>query len=102
MEQPCIFEALLAPADGYAVPTPDHVKDESYAVLNAASDTTGNAMTVAAHNVVTNPEIYAKLTAELNAAFPNPNEKLEYLKLEKLPYLVTQASCFLLAIYNVY
>lgn len=45
-------------------------------------------MTVAAYNVVINPEIYRTLTAELKAAFPNPAEKLEYLALEKLPYLV--------------
>ena len=90
MEQPCNFEALLAPADSYEVPTPEQVKDESYAVLNAASDTTGNAMTVAAYNTVINPEIYGKLTAELKAAFPNSDEKIEYSKLEKLPYLVTK------------
>ena len=101
MEQPCIFEALLAPADSYAVPTPDQIKDESYAVLNAASDTTGNAMTVAAYNVVSSPEIYGKLTAELKAAFPNSNEKLDYSKLEKLPYLVNKASFLLLPIYNI-
>ena len=101
MKQPCIFEALLTPADNYVVPTPDQVKDESYAVLNAASDTTGNAMTVAAYNVVINPEIYGKLTAELKAAFPNPEEKLEYLRLEKLPYLVTEASRLLSSTSNV-
>ena len=87
MEQPCIFEALLAPADGNAVPTPDQIKDESYAILNAASDTTGNAMTVSTYNTVTTPEIYEKLTTELKAAFPNPDEMLEFPKLEKLPYL---------------
>jgi cytochrome P450 len=89
LEKPCIFEDLLSPADGYVVPTADQIKDEAYAILNAASDTTGNAMTVAAHNIVTNPEIYRTLTAELKAAFPNPDEKLEYFKLEKLPYLVS-------------
>jgi cytochrome P450 len=101
MEQLCIFEALLAPADSYEVPTPEQVKDESYAVLNAASDTTGNAMTVAAYNTVINPEIYGKLTAELKAAFPNSDEKIEYSKLEKLPYLVTEASYLLSSISNV-
>lgn len=89
VEKPCIFEDLLTPADGYVVPTPNQIKDESYAILNAASDTTGNAMTVAAFNVVTNPDIYRTLTAELEAAFPDQNDKLEYMKLEKLPYLVS-------------
>jgi cytochrome P450 len=91
LEQPCIFESLLDPADGNP-PTPEQIADESYALLNAASDTTGNAMTVAAYNAVTNPEIYGKLSSELKAAFPNPDEKLEYSKLEKLPYLVIEES----------
>lgn len=89
VEKPCIFEALLTPAEGYTVPTPDQIKDEAYAILNAASDTTGNAMTVAAYNIVTNPEMYETLTAELKAAFPDADDKIEYLKLEKLPYLVS-------------
>jgi cytochrome P450 len=71
------------------IPTPDQIKDEAYSILNAASDTTGNTLTVAAYNVVTNPDIYRTLTAELKAAFPNADEKLEFLKLEKLPYLVS-------------
>jgi len=58
-------------------------------------------MTVAAYNVVINPAIYEKLTVELKAAFPNPDEKLEYLKLEKLPYLVTDYSYLLLSTSNV-
>jgi cytochrome P450 len=91
VEKPCIFEALLTPADAYMIPTPDQIKDEAYAILNAASDTTGNAMTVAAYNVVTNPEIYRTLTGELKAAFPNSGDNLDYVKLEKLPYLVSLA-----------
>ncbi|KAG0648396.1 Cytochrome P450 monooxygenase yanH [Hyphodiscus hymeniophilus] len=87
VEKPCIFESLLSPDEGYVIPSPDQIKDEAYAILNAASDTTGNAMTVAAYNVVTNPEIYRALTAELKEAFPNPGEKLDFMKLEKLPYL---------------
>lgn len=71
------------------VPTPDQIADESYSILNAASDTTGNCLTVAAYNVVTNPNIYRTLTAELKTAFPNADEKLDFLKLEKLPYLVS-------------
>jgi hypothetical protein len=101
MEQPCIFEALLAPADGHVIPTPDQVKDESYAILNAASDTTGNAMNVSAYHAVTNSEIHGNLTAGLRAAFPTLDEKLEFSKLEKLPYLVTATSYFLSSIFNV-
>lgn len=100
VEKPCIFETLLAPADGYVIPTPGQVKDEAYSILNAASDTAGNAMTVATYNVVNNREIYRTLTAELKAAFPNPDDKLEYLKLEKLPYLVSDV-VFWLSVANI-
>jgi cytochrome P450 len=60
-------------------------------MLSAAADTTGNAMTVALYEVVTNDTIYSKLAAELNAAFPDASAKLEFIQLEKLPYLVSQS-----------
>lgn len=97
LERAGIFETLLTPAEDYTVPTPDQIKDESYAILNAASDTTGNAMTVSAYNVVKNPEIYEKLREELLEAFPSDKEKLDFLKLEKLPYLVRMESQVLYA-----
>ncbi|KFY66112.1 hypothetical protein V496_02171 [Pseudogymnoascus sp. VKM F-4515 (FW-2607)] len=87
-ERQSIFEVLLSPQhEGYVVPTPDQIKDEAYSILAAAADTTGNAMTVAAYHVVKNPDMYKKLTAELKAAFPSPDVPLDYLVLEKLPYL---------------
>jgi hypothetical protein len=46
-------------------------------------------MTVAAQHVVSNPVIYEKLTAELRVAFPDPNSTLDFVTLEKLPYLVS-------------
>jgi cytochrome P450 len=88
-ERPTIFSELLDPEKqgGYAVPAINELKDEVYSVITAASDTTGNAMTVACYKTLNNPEIYAKLRAELLEAFPDPNAKLEFTKLEKLPYL---------------
>lgn len=86
-----IFTTLLSPEDkpdGYIVPTTEQLKDEAYSVLAAAADTTGNAMTVAAYNVLANAEIYEKLASELSAHFPNTTEKLAYVELERLPYLV--------------
>jgi cytochrome P450 len=86
-----IFQELLTPDvdEGYVVPPIDDLKGEAYGILAAAADTTGNAMTVAAQHVVSNPVIYEKLTAELRAAFPDPNSRLDFLTLEKLPYLVS-------------
>lgn len=93
MDKPTIFPALLAPPPGIPAPTIDQIKDEAYSILAAAADTTGNAMTVAAYNVVNNPEIYRRLCEELAEAFPDPNGILDYATLEKLPYLVS-FQCF--------
>jgi hypothetical protein len=89
-DRPTIFSELLDPEkqSGYPVPPLDELKDECYGVLAAAADTTGNAMTVAAYKVLCNPGIYKTLRKELLDAFPDPNARLEFTKLEKLPYLV--------------
>lgn len=88
---PTMFQQLLTPGiiDGYVVPSIDDLKDEAYSILAAAADTTGNCMTVAAYHVVKDTAIYQKLTAELKAAFPDSKAKLDFVSLERLPYLVS-------------
>jgi hypothetical protein len=88
--KPTIFQDLLTPDPdhGYVVPTVDQLKDEAYSILGAAADTSGNAMTVSAYEVVSDPAMYKKLTAELRRAFPDPKARLDFVTLEKLPYLV--------------
>lgn len=88
VDKPSIFPALLAPPEGVPVPSVEEIKDEALSILAAAADTTGNAMTVSAYNVVNNLVIYQRLYAELEAAFPDANAILDYPTLEKLPYLV--------------
>jgi len=65
----------------------DDLKDEAYNMVAAASETVGGALTTATYQVVSNKDIYRKLTAELKEAFPDPSIKLDFLTLEKLPYL---------------
>src|SRR5438552_3975968 len=74
-----IFHQLLTPnvTEGHVVPTVDDLKDEAYVIVAAAADTTGNAMTIATYNVISNKDIYSKLTDELKEAFPNPSAKLD-------------------------
>lgn len=91
VDKPSIFPALLAPPEGIPAPSVEEIKDEALSILAAAADTTGNAMTVSAYNVVNNPEIYKRLYAELEGAFPNADDMLDYATLEKLPYLVCSA-----------
>ena len=90
-----IFNQLLDPGvtEGHVVPSVDDLKDEAFSIVTAAADTTGNAMTIAAYNVISNKTIYQKLVAELTGKFPGPSAKLEFLALEKLPYLVCHSLC---------
>lgn len=89
--RPTIFSELLNPENhqGYPVPTTDELKDEVYSILAAAADTTGNAMTTAAYYVMANKDIYKRLRAELLETFPDPNARLDFVTLERLPYLVS-------------
>jgi Cytochrome P450 len=89
-----IFNQLLDPevAEGHVVPSVDDLKDEALSIVTAAADTTGNAMTIAAYNVISNKTIYRRLETELREAFPDSSATLEFLALEKLPYLVCPLS----------
>lgn len=89
-ERPSIFTHLLDPnaTESHIVPDVDQLTDDAFIIVAAASDTTGNAMTIATYHVLSNPTIYDKLKTELTGAFPSGNTKLDFLTLEKLPYLV--------------
>ncbi|KAL4797409.1 cytochrome P450 [Aspergillus venezuelensis] len=85
-----IFHQLLQPeaaAEGYKVPTVDELSDEAHNLLGAAADTTGNALNTTAYNIVINPTVYGRLATELREAFPNPDARIDYVTLERLPYL---------------
>ncbi|KAI9766654.1 MAG: hypothetical protein M1839_004794 [Geoglossum umbratile] len=83
-----IFHQLLDPElmEGRVAPIAELV-DEAYVIVGAASDTTGNALTIATYHTLSNKEILSKLTTELNDAFPDPSVKPDFITLEKLPYL---------------
>jgi len=88
--RPFIFQALLSPQEKdeeYVVPMVDDLKNETYSILAASADTTGNAMTVSAYKVVSNPEIFDKVKNELEAEFPDLKQRLDFVHLEALPYL---------------
>ncbi|MCJ1357751.1 MAG: hypothetical protein MMC33_007747 [Icmadophila ericetorum] len=89
-----IFHQLLSPnaTDGHVVPSVDDLIDEAFTFIGAATDTTGGALAVATYHAVSNAAIYQSLVAELKKAFPNPNAKLDFQTLERLPYLVFNPS----------
>lgn len=88
-----IFHELLDPsiAPDHVVPSVENIKDEAYTVMLAAADTTGSTLCTIAYNLTlpSNRHIYQKLVAELKGAYPDPTTKMEFLILEKLPYLVS-------------
>lgn len=86
-----IFHELLDPsvAGDHTVPSVEDIKDEAYTLMLAAADTTGSTLCTIAYYLTSNPEIYQKLVAELKEVYPDFNTKMDFLTLEKLPYLVS-------------
>ncbi len=73
--------------EGHTVLNIDDLTDEAYTILSAAADSSANVMTRTTYFLLCSPSIRSTLVSELTAAFPDPNQRLDFLKLEKLPYL---------------
>lgn len=63
------------------------VGDEAQNLLGAGVSTTGWAATVTGFHIANDNKIYQKLHHELEEAFPDPEIPLDWIKLEKLPYM---------------
>ncbi|KAK4448316.1 Trichodiene oxygenase [Podospora aff. communis PSN243] len=88
-ERETIFHTILNPQAGegdYKVPPMQQVVDEAWGITGAAVETTGNTLSVIAWRVLSDGEVHRKLREELVRAFPE-GERMDYLALEKLPYL---------------
>ena len=97
-----IFHDLLTPEKSWVVPSDQTLQDEAFAILGAAADTTGHAMNFATIEIVSDPVKYKRLSAELKLAFPDPDARLDYLTLEKLPYLVSEADLNWRTVTNIF
>jgi hypothetical protein len=73
---------------GHVILLVNNLKDKTYIILATAEDTTKNALTIAAYNIILDNTIYYTLTAELKEVFPGPNIRLDFVLLKRLPYLV--------------
>ncbi|KAI9778810.1 MAG: hypothetical protein M1839_007900 [Geoglossum umbratile] len=84
-----IFHELLRQdaEEGHVVFSVDDLVDEAFSIVGAGSETTGNTLEIAIYYVLSNDGIYGKLTAELKESFPDPCLTLDFVTLEKLPYL---------------
>ncbi|KAI1083476.1 cytochrome P450 [Whalleya microplaca] len=85
--QPTIFHDILAsnlPSQELSL---KRLVEESTSINGAGQETVMWTLTVACFHILDNPDIQARLKAELIGAMPNPNEILPWDQLEKLPYL---------------
>lgn len=83
-EHETIFHHLLEPK-GQKQTTIVH---EVIGLIAAGSDTTASTCYVGMFYALRNKEICLKLTKELNEAWPDKDQPMSYVALEKLPYLV--------------
>jgi cytochrome P450 len=82
------------PERGYKVPSKRDLRDEMLTIVAAGEDTTGTSIMVTMYNIIANPEIQARLLAELKEVLPTPESTAPYIQLEKLPYLVRSFPSF--------
>ncbi|KAI9773785.1 MAG: hypothetical protein M1840_006010 [Geoglossum simile] len=84
-----VFHELLRPdaMEGCPSPSVDDFVEEAMSLIGAGSETTGNTFDMTTYYVLSSGEIYDKLTTELEGSFPDPSLTLDFVTLEKLPYL---------------
>ena len=85
-----IFYELLA-SEMTATLSVDDMTDIALTIVVAAAAGTGNALSMIAYHVISNPDIYAQLRVEIIAAYPNDKQIMDWVTLEKLPYLVSSS-----------
>lgn len=62
---------------------------ETFSLIQAGSESPGNACAIGTFYVLHDPDIHNKLLQELQCAWPDQDTPIGYCVLEKLPYLVT-------------
>ncbi|PFH57702.1 hypothetical protein XA68_14681 [Ophiocordyceps unilateralis] len=63
------------------------LRDETWAVVGAGTETTARVLTVAAYHLGRNPGLLRKLREELRTRLPESDSTASWAELEKLPYL---------------
>lgn len=88
LEHPTIFHELLNSSLPPQEKTTQRLAHEAQVVLAAGLETTAWALTVGTFYILNNADIHSALRRELEDAIPDPSAPLDWLKLERLPYLV--------------
>ena len=82
-----VFESLLESDLPASKKTLERLVDESQSVVAAGQVTTAHYLENVSYHLTANPNVLAKLKAELESAMPDPNVTPPKSKLESLPYL---------------
>jgi cytochrome P450/NADPH-cytochrome P450 reductase len=83
-----IFETILSSDLPIGEKRPKRMANEVFNLLVAGSLTTSKTATIAVFHVLSNPDIYRRLQAELKEAILDPKSMPPVKTLQKLPLLV--------------
>ncbi|KAI9157876.1 Cytochrome P450 monooxygenase sdnE [Paramyrothecium foliicola] len=86
-DRPTVFADLLHSELEESEKRVDRLADEAVAVVNAGTETTSWAMAVITYFLLSQPETFATLEAELKQVVDDPCHLPPWTRLEKLPYL---------------
>ncbi len=67
--------------------TSEHLRTEALAIMSAGTVTTAHHLAIVSFHLLENPEILARLQAELNTVISDKDSRPRWQQLEQLPYL---------------
>ena len=87
-----VFDLNLNPKleKGQFKPTNEQMAADACTLLIAGTDTSSNTMVVITWALLNNSQMMQRLKAELKEVMPARGDAVDWLTLEKLPYLVSQ------------
>jgi len=100
---PIIYRSLMDPKlyNGRPLPSRASLLEEAIALVIAGTDTTGATMTIGTYQLLRNPEMCQRLKAEIKQAWPNIADRPRSEALEKLPYLVSSVTEYVMNLLTV-
>ncbi|CAK7226446.1 hypothetical protein SCUCBS95973_006202 [Sporothrix curviconia] len=82
-----IFHEVLSSGIDAANKETERIVDEAMVLAVAGTDTTAMTLTALTYKVLSDPVIFSRLRAELDAAIPDPSQFPDPVKLDGLPFL---------------
>ena len=86
-EKPTIFADLLQSDLVESEKKPERLADEAVAIVGAGTETTSWTLAVITFHLLSQPEVFEKLQAELSTVIDDPRRLPSWTVLEKLPFL---------------